>query len=130
MGMYITGFYAGLLGLIMLALIANVGRLRGQTGVSLGNAGQDRALLIADRRHMNFIENVPLALVLLAIIETNGAPHLWVHVLGIILVIARVIHPFGLKPESMRSTCRLIGAGGTMLVTLVASLMAIWLFVR
>lgn len=130
MSMLITGFYAGLLGLIMLALLANVGRLRGKKGVALGNAGHDRDLLIADRRHMNFIENVPLALLLLAIIEANGAPHLWVHVLGVVLVIARVIHPFGLKPESMRSLCRLIGAGGTMLVTLVAALIAIWLFIR
>lgn len=128
--MYITGLYAGILGLLMLALMANVGRLRGQKDVALGNPGGDRDLLIADRRHMNFIENVPLALLLLAIIEANGAPHLWVHILGAVLVIARVIHPFGLKPETMASVCRLIGAGGTMLVTLVASIMAIWLFVR
>ncbi|MDH7797150.1 MULTISPECIES: MAPEG family protein [unclassified Beijerinckia] len=130
MSMLITGFYAGILGLIMLALIANVGRLRGKTGVALGNAGGDRDLLVADRRHMNFIENVPLALLLLAIIEANGAPHLWVHILGVVLVLSRLIHPFGLNPDSMRSLCRAIGAGGTMLVTLVAALIAIWLFVR
>ncbi len=40
---------------------------------------------------MNFIENAPLALCCWRSSKTNGAPHLWVHVLGIILVIARVI---------------------------------------
>jgi len=60
----ITAFYAGLLAILALVLGFQVGRMRLRTGISLYDGG-DKALAVAVRRHANFIENVPLALLLM-----------------------------------------------------------------
>ena len=60
----VTMLYAGLLGLMAVAVAVPAGRLRGQTGVSIGDGG-NAELLLAIRRHGNFAEWVPLALILI-----------------------------------------------------------------
>src|SRR5690349_10387601 len=97
----ITALYAGLLAFIGIALAANVGWRRPALGVSLGDGGH-QVLLVANRRHLNFVEHVPLALILIGIVELNGAPSVWVHCLGGALVVARIVHPFGIHAESFR----------------------------
>ncbi len=114
----VTGLYAFLLGLVFVVLFAHVGMTRTNAGVSLGDGGKPE-LIEAIRRHTNFIENVPLALVLMAIVEANGAPKWWLHVLGIALLAGRIAHPFGLNVARMNEPARIAGAGATAL-TLVA----------
>ncbi|MGH0029563.1 MAG: MAPEG family protein [Myxococcota bacterium] len=121
----VTAMYTGLLALVGLALQQGVGRERLRSGVSLGDGGQP-ALVVAMRRQANFVEQVPLALLLLAIIELGGAPSAWLHTLGATLLVARIVHPFGLEYERMRRVPRLVGAVGTLLVVLGAALTAIW----
>jgi uncharacterized membrane protein YecN with MAPEG domain len=121
----VTAIYAGLLALIAITLGTRVGIRRGKLGVSLGDAG-DPALTLNNRRHLNWIEHVPIAIILIGIIEANGAPKLMIHVLGGLLVLARIIHPVGLNAESMAHPLRFLGAMTTMLVTLVAAVFAIW----
>jgi uncharacterized membrane protein YecN with MAPEG domain len=129
MGLAITGLYAGLLAIIMVVLLGNVGRLRSKKGVALGDNG-DSDLIIANRQHMNFIECVPLALILLAVVEANGASRGWVHALGILLLVSRLIHPFGITPVTMNTTCRIVGSGGTILMVVAAAITALWQFFR
>ena len=120
----ITMFYAGLLGLISLALSYFCGSLRGKTGISIGDGG-NTGLLLAMRRHANFVEYVPLALILIALLEMDGVSPLAIHLLGGGLVVTRVAHAVGLKPDTMEGLGRLIGAAGTALITLIASVWAI-----
>jgi uncharacterized membrane protein YecN with MAPEG domain len=129
MGLTITGLYAGLLAIIMVVLLGNVGRLRSKKGVALGDNG-DSDLIIANRQHMNFVECVPLALILLAVVEANGAPRGWVHALGILLLASRLIHPFGITPVTMNTICRIVGSGGSILMVVAAAITAIWQFFR
>lgn len=129
MGLTTTGLYAALLAIVMVVLLGNVGRLRSRKGISLGDNG-DRDLVIATRRHMNFVECVPLALILLAVVEANGAPRGWVHTLGIVLLVSRLVHPFGINPATMNTVCRIAGSGGTILMVIAAALTALWQFVR
>lgn len=124
----ITPLYAGLLGLMSIALAFMAGRLRGSAKISIGDGGNTE-LLLAMRRHANFVEYVPLALLLIALIEMRGAPALAIHLLGGGLLVARASHAIGLDAESMQGAARAIGAVGTMLVTLVASVWAIVSFV-
>lgn len=84
----VTALYASLLGIVGLTLMALVGRKRQAAEVSLYDGG-DQELAVAIRRHANFTEHVPLALILLVVIELNGAPAWLLHVLGSALVIAR-----------------------------------------
>ncbi len=115
----VTALYAALLGLIAIGLQALVGRERLRTGVSIYDGG-DRLLAVAIRRHANFTEHVPLALILMAIIELNGASPTWLHALGIALVASRILHPVGLKYDDAQVPARGIGAVTTLHVTLAA----------
>jgi uncharacterized membrane protein YecN with MAPEG domain len=125
----ITALYAGLLALWSIALEVPIGRLRMATNVSIHDGG-NQDLAVAIRRHANFTEHVPLALILLALIELNGTSAGWLHALGCILLAARVLHPFGLRADVMRNPLRGIGAGGTLLVIATASVLALWDFFK
>ncbi len=120
----ITALYAGILAFIAFALAANVGWRRPGLHIPLGDGGNE-VLMVANRRHMNFVEHAPLALILIAIVELNGAPSIWVHSLGGALVVARIVHPFGVHAKTLSHPARAIGAMATMLVTIVAAVLAI-----
>lgn len=120
----ITAFYAGLLVLIAIALSQLVGMLRMKTEISINDGGNPQ-IAVAMRRQANFVESVPLALILLALVEINGLSATWLHVLGGTLVISRIVHPFGLHPTDMKRIPRLIGALGTFLVMLTLAIIAI-----
>ena len=122
----VTALYAGILGLMSIALGVPIGRLRGKYGVSLGDGGHPD-LLLAMRRHGNFMEWIPLTLTLLALLELAGIGHQWIHALGGALVIVRVFHAAGLQVASIQSLGRFVGAAGTALIVVIES---IWLIVR
>jgi uncharacterized membrane protein YecN with MAPEG domain len=124
MALPITAIYAGLLGLIGLVLAAGSGWIRSKTGVSLGDGGHPEQL-VAVRRHGNFAEWVPMALILIATLELNDVPAAAIHSLGAALVLARIAHPLGLDIVDQSSAARGIGAGLTALVVLVASIWSI-----
>ena len=125
----VISLYAGLLGLLALVLAADCGRIRGRLGVSVGDGGHPE-LTCAMRRHANFIEWVPLSLILLLLLELSGVARSAIHGLGAALVLARILHAIGLKTETMKSLPRALGAGGTALILLISALWLIILCVR
>ena len=92
----VTPLYVALLGLMMAPITLRVGAYRFKTKIDIGHAN-DETLLRLMRSQANFIETVPLALILLVSMELMGAGDTWLHVLGATLVIARVIHYLGLS---------------------------------
>lgn len=121
----ITALYAALLLAVFLALCALVGRQRGRANVSILH-GDDMDLAVAIRRHGNFVEYVPFALVLMALVEANGGSALFLHVVGVLLLACRIAHPVGLRHEKPITPLRAIGAGGTLLLLLALGAMALW----
>ena len=120
----ITLLYAGILGLMSVPIAFTAGSLRGKTGVSIGDGGNQQ-LLLAMRRHSNFIEFVPLALLIIALLEANGVSATAIHALCGSLVVFRLCHAFGIKADTVKGAGRAIGAAGSTLVILVASVWAI-----
>ncbi len=120
-----VALYAGLLALTGQFLASVVGTTRGRLKIPLGDGGKPE-LIVANRRHMNFVENVPILITLLAVIELNGAPKLWIHAMGVALVAARLVHPFGLNMDNMSSPARIFGAAVTALVTVAAAAILLW----
>lgn len=123
----ITLLYAGIFGLMSIGIAFQAGSLRGQTNISIGDGG-NRELLLAMRRHANFVEVVPLALIIIALLEMNGVPALAIHALCASLVLFRLSHAFGIKPDTVKGAGRAIGAAGSALVMLVASIWTIIAF--
>ena len=113
----ITATYVVALTVIMIVLNTLVTVARLKTPISLGDSGNDR-LLEANRRHMNFIENVPMAVILLALAEAGGAGATVLHTAGLALVALRLIHPFGISVTTPKRAARIIGSTGTKAVQL------------
>ncbi|HLJ65363.1 MAG TPA: MAPEG family protein [Stellaceae bacterium] len=113
----ITALYAGILAIIGLVLAMSISRMRGSTKTGIGSGGNP-ALERMIRAHGNFTEYVPLILVLMLLMEAGGASHLWLHIMGIVFVIARLAHAYGLSMNSGTSPARLVGASLTYLVLL------------
>jgi len=123
--MRITGLYAAMLALITLALAVRVMLLRKRTGIGLGDGG-DRDVACAVRSHGNAAEYIPLALILLLILELNQTLPLLLHVFGIALLVARLAHAFGLSRSPAYSAGRAIGAALSLIVIAAMALMLIW----
>ncbi|HEX5960182.1 MAG TPA: MAPEG family protein [Rhodanobacteraceae bacterium] len=124
--MLIAGLYAGLGALLILALAVRVMWLRNVHGVGLGSNGHGD-LARAIRAHANAIEYLPVALLLLVLLAFEQTRPWLLHVFGIVLIVARVLHAIGLSGYGGRSFGRMLGAGLTVLVTLA---MAVLLIVR
>ena len=115
----ITSAYAAVLGLVAIFLSFQVIRMRAKTKVSLLD-GDNMALKECIRRHGNFTEYVPLTLILMGFAEAGGASSTWLHAIGGILLIARLIHPFGIKHDNGSAPARVIGAAGSQIAMLLA----------
>jgi uncharacterized membrane protein YecN with MAPEG domain len=70
-------------------------RRRVQAGHSFGH-GEDDTLLRRIRAHGNFTETVPLALLLLALLEGTGLGQTTLLALGACVALSRVLHAWGL----------------------------------
>lgn len=121
----ITPLYAGLLGLILLGLSYLVARQRLRNKVSTGDGGIP-ALTGAIRAHGNFIEYVPLALVLILLVELAGQAGWLVHLFGAALVVGRLLHAYGISTvPGGKSFGRMWGTLLTWLTILATSVVLI-----
>ncbi|MGY3265200.1 MAPEG family protein [Lysobacter sp. HA35] len=120
----VTLLVAGLHGLLLMVLLLPIVALRRGRKVGLGDGG-DPQLLQRIRVHANFIENVPFALLLLALLELGGLDRWWVAVLGGVLLLARVLHAAGLSRSAGYSFGRFWGTFLTWSVIVSASLLAV-----
>lgn len=125
MSIAITAFYASLLGLWFVALSARVILYRRGNSISLGH-NEDRTLERRIRGHGNFAEYAPLALLLLAGIEMQDGAAWFVHLLGLLLLVGRLLHGYALSFVSY-SPLRVPGMGMTLTMIIIASLANLWL---
>lgn len=125
---HITGLYAALGALLILLLAARVIWLRNTRKVGIGSGG-DEQLARAIRAHANAIEYLPIALLLLLILELDQTRPALLHLFGIVLIVARIIHALGLSAKSGYSVGRAIGIALTFLVILAMALLLLWRFV-
>jgi len=114
-----TALYAVPLGAIYLALWMDIARTRGAMKVSIGDAG-DTTLLLRIRRHGNFVEWVPMVLIMMMLGEGLGAPSMYLHVSGALLLLGRLVHPFGLKADNAAHPLRYLGNSSNILALLNA----------
>ena len=121
----ITAFYAAQLVAVLIFLTTRIGVKRAITRVSILDGG-NKEVAVEMRRHGNFVEHVPLLIVLMAIIEINGGNPVFLHVVGITLVICRIAHPIGLHYDQVQTPLRMVGSVGTGLITGAPGFVALW----
>lgn len=120
MTMHITALYAALLGLLFIVLSARVSKYRLRGHVSMGD-GNVAELGQAIRAHGNFAEYVPLALILLGLLEAQGVSAGFLHALGVMLLLGRVAHAYGMSQPNAVHNARKIGIVLTWLAISITS---------
>lgn len=124
--------YASLLAIFYVYLSLRTIGLRRKVKVAVGDGGSPE-MLRAMRVHGNFAEYVPIALILLGLLEMQGA-YLWlVHTLGCVLVAARLSHAYGVSKMRENFRFRISGMMGTFATIVTSALallgMSIWRYV-
>ena len=114
--------YAAVLGLMFAVLSFRVANARRTMRIGLGSGG-DKQLERYIRVQGNFAEYVPMALLLLTFVELQVWPTWLVHVLCALLLVARVVHAFGVVREPEDFRFRAIGMITTLAVLVVTSVL-------
>ena len=120
MSLTITPIYAGVLALMFVVLSFRVIGRRRAAQVRVGD-GSDILLQRRLRVHGNFAEYVPIALVLMLLLELQGKSDIVIHVVGALLIIGRVMHAIGLGREPDLMRCRVLGMVLTFIALIVGA---------
>lgn len=94
-------------------LSMRIGSLRHQKKISVGDGG-DEALIRRMRAQANFIENVPITLVLIALIELARPMNVYLAAVAAVFTLGRVAHGLGMD-GGVWSQGRTVGTLTTML---------------
>lgn len=117
----ITSIYAGAAALMFVYLTLGVSRQRIRHKVSIGD-GDNRAVLVAIRAQGNFVEYVPIGLILMAAVENQGAPAMAMHALGVMLIGGRILHAIGFTKRPQILILRQVGIVLNLVMVLAAGL--------
>ncbi|WP_170325758.1 MAPEG family protein [Ruegeria arenilitoris] len=115
----VTPVYAALLAILFIALSVRVISQRRSDKISYGDGGNTTMLKVM-RTHSNFVEYTPFAVLLIAMVELQGASGLLLNLLGLTLLSGRLLHAYGFGRSPQIVILRQIG----MLLTFAAILVA------
>jgi uncharacterized protein len=117
----VTSLFAIPLAIIFLVLFMQVVFLRTNLSESIGDGG-NKELHERIRRHGNFVEWVPMVMLLMLLNEAQGTGAMWLYAAGALLTIGRVLHPLGLKADNSAHPLRVAGNMGGILATVVLTI--------
>ena len=109
--------------IINLWLSVRCGQVRGKAGISIGTGGNE-LLERRMRAQLNFVENTPWVLLLIAGIELAGKGGQWLAIVGAVYMLGRVAHGIGMDGASFAKG-RMIGTLITMLAQLGLAIVAV-----
>lgn len=121
----ITLTITGAAALLNIWLARRVGQMRMTHKVSIGDGGNE-ALIARMRAQANFVEYTPFVLILIGLIELAEGSRVWLWVVGVVYILARIAHGFGMdrpRPDPLR--LRMIGVITTALILFGLALYAI-----
>ena len=125
----LTAGYTAILAIVYLFLSLWV--VKGRAGLRINHGHDDHAGLHRRiRAHANFAEYVPLILLELALLESAGGNRLFVRLLLMLLLLARVVHPFGMVAMAHSRRQALCRGGGSVLTWAVMLAAAVLLLIR
>lgn len=116
-----VALYAAFNAFILIWLAVNVGKRRDAARVWMGDGG-DPSVIRAIRGQANFVEYVPMALLMLTITALLGAPAIAIHVAGIVLTVGRLLHAWHFVQDDAPGWQRMAGAMATLAVVALTAL--------
>ena len=109
--------------LINIWLAVRCGQVRSSAGISIGTGGND-LLERRMRAQLNFVENTPWVLILIAGIELAGKGGAWLAPVGGLYMLGRIAHGLGMDGTALAKG-RAAGTMITMLSQLGLSIVAV-----
>lgn len=106
--MQILPLYAALLGLLFFYLSVRTIGLRRRLRIGIGS-NENGEMLRAIRVHSNFSEYVPITLILIFFVEAKGGHPLLIHALGVLLLVGRAVHAYGVSQMNEKFVFRVSG---------------------
>ncbi|NQY80217.1 MAG: MAPEG family protein [Candidatus Caenarcaniphilales bacterium] len=126
----LSAAYLSVLALIYVYLVINVVKNRVSSKVVIGD-GDNEDLKYAIRAQSNFAEHLPLAGILLIAIDLQAGSMIAIHIFGVILILARVLHISSLLYfERIKNffKFRVFGTAGTMFSIMLMAIYNIILY--
>jgi uncharacterized membrane protein YecN with MAPEG domain len=99
------------------------GQIRAAHKISVGTGGNDM-LERRMRAQLNFVENTPFVLILIAGLELAGKGGQWLAIVGAVYMLGRVGHGLGMDGGAMEKG-RMVGTLTTMLSLIGLAVMAV-----
>ena len=121
----ITAFTTACLAMLLFTLSARVLVLRIRLSQPLGDGGHAR-LARAVRVQGNFTEYVPMALLLMLLMEWRGVPAAALQTYGVALVLARSLHAVGVSQLEERLVWRGISTALTLMLLSGGAVALMW----
>lgn len=101
--------YVSLLALLIIVLAYRVTTFRRNEKIALGEQNCSKAMKSAIRAHANAVENIPIAALLLILLELNSLNPFLLHGFGLVFLLSRVAHAWGLSQKNGPSPGRFYG---------------------
>ena len=119
-----TALYAALCGPILMYLSIRVIQARRSARVPIGGGTPDidRARAVQS----NFLDYVPLTLILMALAELQELPVVLVHAAGVLLVVSRAVHAYGVSQRDENYRLRILGMQATFFTLIYCSVLNLY----
>jgi len=98
--MIITSLYAALLVVLFIVLSARIIAFRRGKKINLGD-GEDEAMRRRIRAQANCAEYAPFGILMMGIAETLSAHPALLHLMGIMLLVGRIMHAYGINSREV-----------------------------
>ncbi len=125
--MLILPIYAALLGFLFFYLSVRTIGLRRRLKIGIGSKENDE-MLRCMRVHSNFSEYVPITLLLIYFVEIQGGHPLLIHALGVLLLVGRSVHAYGVSQMNEKFVFRVSGMAMTFTALLTSSCVLLFNF--
>ena len=121
-----AAFYIAISAALLLALAANVIRVRWKTRTPILDAAKPE-MIRAVRAHGNAAETIPVALILLVVVQALGGNIILIHAIGAPLTLGRLLHAAGLLVTTTPSFGRFWGMILTAVAIAIGIVACLWL---
>lgn len=122
----VTSITAGTLAFVFFILSVRTIQARRSTHTSVGDGGND-LMLRRMRSHANFAEYIPLLLIILLVLELQAIEHVWLMLYGIVIVVGRVLHAWGIASADTPGWARICGMVCTFVPLTIGAAALLWL---
>lgn len=122
----ITSFIALPMTILMVGLAYRVAILRRKNKIGIG-VSSNKTLAKAMAAHSNAVENIPLALILFALVEFQGANVVLLSTCAVVFVTARCLNALGVSQHAGNSFGRFYGIILNWMVIILLAFANLWL---